>query len=205
MLFRSFVAGTRIATVRGEIAVERLRVSDKVRAVLSGRWEPVTWIGRRVVDVTRHPRKDDVWPIRVAAHTFGSMQPGRDLWLSPHHGVYVGDALIPIGLLVDDRSIRRIHLPAVAYWHVELARHEVLLAEGLAAESYLDLGDRTDFLGAQGAFVSLFPSFGARRHLGEGCAPWVVDGPELDAARALIAERADLVARLAAQAAKAPV
>ena len=31
------------------------------------------------------------------------------------------------------------------YHHVELAAHDVLIAEGLAAESYLDTGDRSSF------------------------------------------------------------
>ena len=186
-----FVAGTRIATESGEVAVQSLRVGDRVRAVLSGRWETVEWIGHRVVDIVRHPRKAQVWPIRVSAHALGPCQPGRDLWLSPHHGVYVNDVLIPVGLLVNGTTIRQIQLPAIDYWHVELPRHEVVLAEGMPAESYLDSGDRTDFL-LSGRFTTLFPTFGSRRADGEGCAPLILEGPALEAARLLVAERAAL-------------
>ncbi len=188
-----FVAGTRIATESGEVAVQTLRLGDRVRAVLSGRWETVEWIGHRVIDITRHPRKDQVWPIRVSAHAFGPCQPGRDLWLSPHHGVYLGDVLIPVGLLVNGTTVRQIQLPAIDYWHVELPRHEVILAEGMPAESYLDTGDRTDFLAA-GLFTTLFPVFGSRRAENEGCAPLILEGPALEAARARVAERAALAA-----------
>lgn len=186
-----FVAGTRIATERGEVAVQSLRVGDRVRAVLSGRWEKVAWIGHRIIDCTRHPQQARVWPIRVSAHAFGPCQPGRDLWLSPHHGVYVNDVLIPVGLLVNGTTVRQIQLLAIDYWHVELPRHEVILAEGMPAESYLDTGDRTDFLGA-GPFTTLFPSFPIGRADGEGGVPTAVDGPDLDAVRLLLTERAAL-------------
>ena len=33
----------------------------------------------------------------------------------------------------------------VTFWHVELARHAILFAEGAAAESYLDTGNRRQF------------------------------------------------------------
>src|SRR5208283_3219127 len=46
----------------------------------------------------------------------------------------------------------------VTYWHVELDRHEVLLAEGLQVESYLDTGNRNAFANAEG-FVELHPDF----------------------------------------------
>ena len=36
-------------------------------------------------------------------------------------------------------------MDAIAYYHVELLEHAVLLAEGLPAESYLDAGNRLDF------------------------------------------------------------
>jgi hypothetical protein len=198
-----FVAGTRLATESGEVAVQSLRVGDRVRAVLTGRWEKVEWIGHRVIDCTRHPRKEQVWPIRVSAHAFAPCQPGRDLWLSPHHGVYIHDVLIPVGLLVNGTTIRQIQLPAIDYWHVELPRHEVILAEGLPSESYLDTGDRTDFLLA-GSFTTLFPTFGSRRADGEGCAPLILEGPALDTARVLIAERAVLGTGDATQAGTAP-
>ena len=198
-----FVAGTRLATESGEVEVQSLRVGDRVRAVLTGRWETVAWIGHRVIDCTRHPHKDQVWPIRVSAHAFGPCQPGRDLWLSPHHGVYVNDVLIPVGLLINGTTIRQIQLPAIDYWHVELPRHEVILAEGMPAESYLDTGDRTDFLLA-GPFTTLFPTFGFQRADGEGCAPLVTDGIALDSARVLVADRAALGAADTVQAGTAP-
>jgi hypothetical protein len=45
------------------------------------------------------------------------------------------------------------------YYHVELARHGILLAEGLRAESYLDTGNRGNFANAE--LVALTPEFGS--------------------------------------------
>src|ERR1019366_10641252 len=53
--------------------------------------------------------------------------------------------LIPIRYLVNGRSIAQEARDEVTYWHVELARHDILLAEGLPAESYLDTGNRDAF------------------------------------------------------------
>jgi hypothetical protein len=55
----------------------------------------------------------------------------------------------------------------ITYWHVECARHEVLLAEGLPAESYLDTGNRGAFapptpLERQGVRIG-FDTFSFRR------------------------------------------
>ena len=47
----------------------------------------------------------------------------------------------------------------MTYWHVELDRHDAVLAEGLACETYLDTGNRDAFENAAPA-VQLHPVFG---------------------------------------------
>ena len=189
-----FLAGTRILTARGPVAVEMLREGDEA-VTASGGHRPIRWIGRRAVDCRRHPRPAAVHPIRVAPDAFGPNQPSRALYLSPDHAVLRGDVLIPVKYLVNGTTIRAESRASVLYFHVELDRHDVILAEGLAAESYLDTGDRSAFANGGGA-TQLHPVFGpigpATRGMWEafGCARLVVTGAELDKARAVLAARA---------------
>jgi len=177
-----FAAGTRIATERADIAVEALRVGDRVRTLLRGKAQPVVWIGHRHIDCTRHPQPHKVWPVRISAGAFGPGQPCRDLWLSPDHAVYVIDALIPVKQLINGATIVQVPVDAVTYYHVELHRHDVLLSEGLPAESYLDTGDRWNFVNGSEPVV-LYPDFSSRVWEAGGCAPLIVTGPKLDAVR----------------------
>ena len=57
----------------------------------------------------------------------------------------LGKVLIPAGVLIDGTSVRQLEVDVVTYWHVELDSHDILLAENLPCESYLDLGNRGFF------------------------------------------------------------
>ncbi len=81
--------------------------------------------------------------MRVKAGAFEDARPRRDLWLSPDHAVFVDDVLIPIKRLINGTSIAQVPVEEVTYYHVALGRHDVILAEGLPTESYLDRGDRS--------------------------------------------------------------
>jgi len=189
-----FAEGTRIATAQGLVRVEDLREGDAVEVLLGEGTRPIIWIGHRQVDCRRHPEPKKVWPVRVKAGAFGPRMPVRDLYLSPDHAVYVEQVLIPIKHLINGGSVAQVETDTVTYYHVELAAHDVVLAEGLPAESYLDAGDRANFSNADGV-VRLFPDFSgtlASPMFWEafGCAPLRIVGPELEAARALLAKRA---------------
>ena len=171
-----FAAGTRITGEFGRVPVEALRVGERVRT-LSGRLAPVRWLGHRRTDLRRHPRPHDVMPVRVRAGAFGPATPTRDLVLSPDHAVFADGYLVPIRHLVNGRSIVQEPRETITYWHVELDRHDVLLAENLPCESYLDTGNRHAFEG--GAALALHPDF-ARSHAlvtwqASGCAPILTD------------------------------
>jgi hypothetical protein len=182
-----FAEGTRIAAENGERAIEQLRVGDRIRTMHNGRLSPVVWLGRRPTDCARHTTPEKVWPVRVMANAFGPDTPHSDLLLSPGHAVYINGVLIPIARLINGSTIRQEQIPRVTYWHVELEHHDVILAEGLPAESYL--GDRSDF---GTVAISLFPDFSisqwgnAARWEALGCAPLITIGPKLDAARQLV-------------------
>ncbi len=187
-----FALGTRIATVSGEVPVEALVAGMRVLRAGGGSAE-VIWLGHRRVDCTRHPRKDEVWPVRIQAGAFARGVPSRDLLLSPDHAVFVGGVLIPARHLVNGRTICQERADSVTYFHVELAAHDVILAEGLACESYLDTGNRGAFAnGAQvgGGAVMLHADFARRRWAAASYAPLVEGGAALAAARMRLLVRA---------------
>jgi antigen 43 len=195
-----FMAGTLIATPDGPVAVERLSVGDVVLTE-GGAVEPITWIGSRRIDCNRHVDPARIWPVRILAHAFAPSRPKRDLYLSPDHAILAEGVLIPVKHLLNGRSIIQVAADAVLYFHLELPRHAVILAEGLAVESYLDTGDRTAFSGTAGA-RALHPAFGSERTditlvmEALGCAPFRVTGPEVEQTRAVLAKRAHIEAEI---------
>jgi hypothetical protein len=132
------------ATPRGETPVEHLQPGDIVTLARGGS-APVLWCGQRRVRCDRHPRPHDVWPVRVRAGAFAAGRPERDLLLSPDHAVFADGVLVPVRHLVNGAAIVQEPVAAITYHHVELTQHEVVLAEGLPCESYLDTGNRATF------------------------------------------------------------
>ena len=97
--------------------------------------------------------------------------------------------LIPVKYLINHTTIAQIPRAHVTYYHVELPRHAVMLAEGLKVESYLDTGDRRRFANG-GTAASPHPDFSARIWEMEGCADLVRSGPILRVVRQALADRA---------------
>jgi hypothetical protein len=183
-----FAAGTRIACEAGEVAVEDLRVEDRV-LLAGGGTSPIVWIGHRRIDCRRHADPDTVLPVRVAPGAFGEEAPRRPLFLSPEHAVFTGGVLIPIRLLMNGSSIRQVERETVTYYHVELEHHAVILAEGLAAESFLDTGNRAWF--DNGPLPApRGPERAATTWECLACAPLVLTGPWLGETRRLLSARA---------------
>lgn len=188
-----FVRGTAIATTAGPRPVEALEEGDMVVSALGGA-VPVVWIGHRNLDCRRHPRPAEVTPIRIRAHAFGPGQPVRDLRLGPGHAVMLRDVLVPVHLLAGGAGILRERPREVTYLHVELAAHDVLLAEGAAVESCLP-GDRARFANG-GVVATLHPDFSFRPSLEPSCLELLRGGPELSAVRAELAAHAAAEPRL---------
>jgi hypothetical protein len=182
-----FAAGTRIATPRGEVPVETLSTGDAVTLV-SGGTAPIVWIGRRRIDCRSHPTPHDVWPVRIRRGAFAPGVPHRDLFLSPDHAVFAENVLIPIKHLTNGDTVRQVERETVEYFHIELPAHDVLLADGLPAESYLDTGDRGSFENGS-RVIALFPVFSPFAWDALGCAPLVVTGLPVAAVRRQIEVR----------------
>jgi hypothetical protein len=180
-----FVSGTLIRTSTGDRTVESLAAGDLVLTA-AGEARPIKWLGHRQVDCSRHPRREEALPIRIAAGAFGPNRPDHDLLVSPGHAVCVdvlGDVLIPAGALVNGATVRQEEVDSVTYWHVELDTHDLLIANGLAAESYLEVGNRAFF--SEHDTVALDASPDAPVPAGQtSCRPLFLDGePLVDAVR----------------------
>jgi hypothetical protein len=184
-----FAAGTPIMTETGEVLVERLTVGARLPTQLGGRLARVIWIGQRTVDCRRHPRPHDVMPIRILRDAFGPGVPHCDVLLSPDHALLVNDVLIPVRHLMNGVTILQEDVDRVSYWHVELDHHDVILAAGLAAETFLDTGNRAAFSNA-GPVVAAHPAFGLWAWEGAGCAPLLIAGEEVERAGEMLRARA---------------
>jgi Hint domain len=196
-----FVRGTLIATPDGKRPVENLRPGKQVITLADGEEVPrtVTWVGHRRIDLTRHLRPETVAPIRIERDAFADDMPHRDLLVSPDHAIFVDGKLICARQLVNGTTIRQeCDSRAVHYYHVELDRHAILVAEGLPAESYLDTGN-SGFFANSGAPLVLHPDLTDEtdyptREVGS-CAPFVSDAASVQPVWQRLADRAAAIGR----------
>lgn len=134
-----FVAGTMIRTEAGQRRVETLVPGDLIWTMDHG-MQPLRWIGqRRVAAVGAFA------PVHVRAGTFGDH---ADLVVSPQHRILVRDPLADLVFgtpevlvaakhLVDGVQVQSIEGGEVTYVHLLFDRHEIVMSNGLATESFL--------------------------------------------------------------------
>jgi hypothetical protein len=134
-----FGRGTLIQTAHGEVPVEDLAKGALVMTTNGAL--PVKWVGRQTIrrnaSASWHP---NVVPIRVSRFAIDNRTPQRDLYLSPEHSLLIDGVLIPAKHLVNGRSIafddNAEMSETIEYFCVELNNHQVIFAEGTAAESF---------------------------------------------------------------------
>jgi autotransporter passenger strand-loop-strand repeat protein len=178
--------GTLILTDRGEVAVEDLRIADRL-VTLSGAVRPIRWIGRRSYDGRFAAGNPKILPILFRPDSLADGAPRGDLFVSPQHAMFVDGVLIPASALVNGTSIVQVAaVDEVEYFHLELDTHDVILAQGAAAETFVDDDSRGMFHNAA-EFRLLYPD--APRAPARFCAPRVEDGPALEAVRRRLAAR----------------
>jgi hypothetical protein len=183
-----YCRGTLILAERGEVRVEDLAIGDRV-VTISGEAKPIKWIGRRSYAGRFIAGKREVLPIVVRAGALAPEIPVRDLWLSPGHALLLDGVLVQAEHLVNALTISQAAtVDQVEYYHLEFEAHEVILAEGAPAESYVDCNNRRGFHNAD-EFAALYPD-DARASF-DYCLPRLEAGTaELAAVRARLLERA---------------
>lgn len=145
-----FVKGTLILTANGEVPVEDIRVGDEIacQGKHGVEFRPVVWIGSRFNRLEPWQPLDLAgYPVRIQAGAFGNGVPTRDLCVTPEHCFAFEGRMLPIRMLVNGETIAYdTSMKSYEYFHVELAEHAIIFAEGAAAESYIDTGNRHSFL-----------------------------------------------------------
>ena len=138
-----FLAGTRILTMRGEVDVCELREGDLLPTRFRGA-RAIRWIGRQTFNPCFLKKNAgygglNSMPIRICKDALSDGVPARDLLVSPGHSLLIGERLILARDLVNDFSIFQDNdIAKVDYYHVDLGKHDCVLAEHAWTESYAD-------------------------------------------------------------------
>lgn len=141
-----FAAGTMIATPDGPCAVETLAEGSLVTTLTHGD-QPIRWIGHRHLSPAELAANPNLRPIRIRRGALGPGIPARDIVVSPQHRMLVSSAIVhqmygANAVLIAARKLLPLqgveviadHAP-VDYWHFLCDRHEIVTAEGAAAET----------------------------------------------------------------------
>jgi len=211
-----YLKGTHIPTPLGERKIEDLRKGDLV-ITLGGQAKPIEWIGGR-----RYQRRPGqswgaaIRPVRVGRGALGPDLPPADLFLSQEHCLSFDGGLIRVADLVNATSIcrdPRSEFTEIEYLHIRLGAHDVIYAEGAAAEtlwlnpiSVEKFGDLPGYERLLRASVDerlcapLYSKVARGRrgqllsHLRSAVSPWFDQRTEFDRIRDRLWDRADAVA-----------
>lgn len=159
-----FAKGTLIAGPDGEIKVEDLSIGDPILTA-DGRTVKTRWVGYQC----QYPllAKERMQPVRIKAGALGHNTPSTDLIVTGDHGMYVDGYLINASALVNGSSIGWLPMEdigsSMTFYHVETDCHDVIVANGANAESYLDCPTRAGF----DNFAEYLELYGAERLIHE--------------------------------------
>ena len=197
-----FVRGTRLRTVGGDIPVEDLVPGQHLLLAADGRMAAIAWGGYVRVEPRRHRTPEEAAPVVFQVGALADRLPSRTLTLSPDHGILLGGVLVPARLLANGASIRQdLQAVAVDYVAIELDRHDIVFAEGVPVESYLESGSRSLFA-PEVATLPANLEMAAERvetaYADRGVAPRCLSGPGLAAIRAPLLQRAAQLGHIAA-------
>jgi hypothetical protein len=127
-----FREGTLVRTIAGERPIEAIAEGDQLP----------TRFGETARVVRRHELGPADRAILITRSALGPDCPARDLYLSAGHALLIDGYLIAAGHLINDRTVLRLPPDEAEYFHIELARHDVIWAEGLLCETLLVEGQR---------------------------------------------------------------
>lgn len=163
----SFAAGTMITLPGGRPEViESLRPGDSVLTRDNGP-QPIRWIGKASLRAA-----GNFAPVVISAGTLGNM---GELVVSPHHRLFIyqrgtrrigdmAEVLVQAKHLVDDDRVWRREGGYVDYYSLVFDHHEIIFAEGIAAESLMVSDDTLSLLPDEMVAELLIKLPGLRQH-----------------------------------------
>lgn len=143
-----FAAGTLIATPHGPRRVETLRPGMWVHT-LDDAAKPLLWVGRQQIAAQDMADNIRLRPVLIKAGSLGRGLPTRDLRVSRQHRMLINgpvvqdifgapEILVPAIRLVGMTGITLAEAKeGIDYFHLLLARHQVVFANDAPSESFL--------------------------------------------------------------------
>ncbi len=139
-----FLKGTIVSLKTSELPVEALSTGHDIAG--QNQFTRIKWIGyqRRTPEFAQF---DDYLPVKICAGALEENVPVRDLYLSPDHAVLVDGHLIHAQALVNGRTIIKMTEweGDIEYYHIETENHEIIFAEGVPCETFIDNVSREQF------------------------------------------------------------
>ncbi|WOD09317.1 Hint domain-containing protein [Marinomonas sp. GJ51-6] len=172
-----FLAGTQINTPEGERLVEEIAIGDKVLAA-DGRELTVRWMGHETIynGIGASVHKT---PVKISSGAMGDGLPHCDLYVSNAHAFLIDGHLVVASALINGDTITSVpfaELPeSYTYWHIETDAHELVVANGVVAETLSGAPERKDF----DNYDSYIAEFGADRIIPPMAYPRIKDVAQL--------------------------
>ncbi len=167
-----FTTGCTLKTGKGGVAVEKLKVGDKLWTKDAG-YQSIRWIGQKSITKDMLEENPNMFPIRIKKNALGPNKPSRDISVSRQHRILISshvaemlfgapDVLVPaIGLTDLPGVYEDTEVETVEYWHVLLSDHQIIKCDGMETESYLPSIDGV-FSQSQAELLSIFPQLMAK-------------------------------------------
>jgi len=177
-----FAQGTLIDTPDGPRAVETLEPGDAV-SLAAGGAAPLRLNLRSPVSAAQLSEHAGLAPVRIMAGALGCGLPQRDLLVSRQHRIALHSVIAERMFGARDvlvAAIRLTDLPGIYvdrspgacgggidYHHLVFEHHQIVLAEGTPAESFLVGREAIAALDpdARGEILTLFPQFARKRRI----------------------------------------
>jgi hypothetical protein len=166
-----FLKGTTIRTVTGDRKIEDLAIGDLLPTTFGG-LRPIQWIGHypfKKSDPSK-PWAKETLPVRIARSALDPNVPSADLYVTALHSLLIDGVLVPAEALINGTTITRYEAgetDELEYFHIKLESHDVVYAEGVPAETLLNVEESAV------NFADYFRRYGAATREEAPCAPVV--------------------------------